>query len=144
MTENASRELLARIGEARIADSATLQRLNYKAVATGLAMPYEVFHGLDSGAEHLGVVEGVWGGRDLWVVWAVAGGDSGRTFGSIAVSVPDVDALTPAEVSDEEAQRFRNVFQEAGRRAATAGQAKDVLRERIRASVRGDRRRHNG
>jgi hypothetical protein len=63
MTKNVTRELLARIGTARIADSATLQRLNYKAVATGLAMPYDAFHGLDPSA------------RDLWVVWAVAESD---------------------------------------------------------------------
>lgn len=142
MTKNASRELLARIGEARTADTATLRRLNYKAVATGLAMPYEVFHDLDPSAQHLGVAESVWGGRDLWVVWAVPEGASGRTFGSVAVSVPDFDALGPAEVSDEEAQRFRDVFVEVGRR--TAGQAKDVLRERIRVNVRGGRRRHGG
>jgi hypothetical protein len=141
MTKNLSRELLARIGAARIADSATLQRLNYEAVATGLAMPYEVFHGLDQSARHLGVVEGAWGGRHLWVVWAVAEGDGTRTFGSVSVSVPDFDALAPAEVLDEEAQRFRDVFVEAGQ---AAGQAKDVIRERIRASVRGDRHRHGG
>jgi hypothetical protein len=135
MTKNSARELLAHIRAARTADSATLQRLNYKAVATGLAMPYEVFHGLDPSAQHLGIAEGAWGSRDLWVVWAVAEADGRRTFGSVSVSVPDFDALASAEVLDEEAQRFRDVFLEANR---AAGQAKDVIRERIRASVRGD------
>jgi hypothetical protein len=147
MTDNTWQELLGRIGEARRADSATLQRLNYKAVATGLAMPYEVFHDLDASAQHLGIAEGVRGGRQFRVVWAVTARDGERTFGSVAVSIADFDALGRAEVSAEEAQSFRDmrdVFEEAGR--LEAYEAERVFRERFRASVRHSvrARRHQG
>lgn len=138
MTQDTAHHLLMRIGQARLADGAMLRRLNNKAVPTGLAMPYEAFHDIDSDAEHLGVATGGWGG-DCWVVWAVVASDGARTLGSISVSVADFDLLGRAEVSDEDAKMFRDAFREATRRAA--GEAEQIVRERIRGSGHANARR---